>query len=148
MFETAYRSVYEIFDFIEKFHHLESRLKKDLAIIYKKDFDKKMFKYKNRNVDVQIFYKSITHICRDKETRKLIINTEKRKYTLNLNVTEALKYLDNRFKLVHRACIVNTEKVEYYNWSKGSFILETGEEINMLSKKYKKEIDKINEKIS
>ena len=24
MFETAYRNVYEIFDFIEKFHHLES----------------------------------------------------------------------------------------------------------------------------
>ena len=49
MFETAYRNVYEIFDFIEKFHHLETRLKKDLKVIYKKNFDNKMFKF-NREI--------------------------------------------------------------------------------------------------
>ena len=33
MFETAHRSVYEVFDFIEKYHDLEKRLTKDIKTI-------------------------------------------------------------------------------------------------------------------
>lgn len=148
MFETVYRNIYEIFDFIEKFHHMENRLKKDLKIIYKKNFDNKMFKYKNRNIDIQVFYRAITHIIRDKESRKLIINTDNNNYSLNLNVTDSLKYLDERFKQIHRACVVNTERVESYNWSKGCVVLDNGKRINMLSKKYKKEIEGENVRIN
>ena len=148
MFETVYRNIYEIFDFIEKFHHMENRLKKDLKIIYKKNFDNKMFKYKNRNIDIQVFYRAITHIIRDKESRKLIINTDNNNYSLNLNVTDSLKYLDERFKQIHRACVVNTERVESYNWSKGYVVLDNGKRINMLSKKYKKEIEGENVRIN
>lgn len=145
MFETAYRSVYEIFDFIEKFHNMESRLKKDLKIIYKKNFDNKMFKFSSRNVDIQIFYRSITHLTRDKESRKLIIYTDKTNYAVNLNVVDSVSYLDDRFKIVHRACIVNTDRVQVYNWSKGYFVLDNGTKVHMLSKKFKKEIEEANE---
>ncbi len=144
MFETAYRNVYEIFDFIEKFHHLESRLKKDLKVIYKKNFDNKMFKYNSRNVDIQIYYRSITHIYRDKDSRKLIVCTDKNNYAVNLNVSDCLAYLDNRFKMVHRACIANTDRVEVYNWVKGFFTLDNGQKVFMLSKKYRKEIEESN----
>lgn len=146
MFETAYRSVYEIFDFIEKFHHMESRLKKDLKIIYKKNFDNKMFKFSSRNADIQIFYRSITYLSRDKEARKLIIHTDKTNYSANLNVTDSLAFLDDRFKMIHRACIVNTDRVEAYNWSKGYFVLDNGEKVHMLSRKCKKEIEELNER--
>lgn len=145
MFETAYRNVYEIFDFIEKFHHMESRLKKDLKIIYKKNFDNRMFKFGNKNVDIQIFYRSITHLYRDKETRKLIVCTDKNDYAINLGVLDSLDYLDDRFKLIHRACIVNTDRVESYNWAKGYFVLDNGKKVHMLSKKCKKEIEEVNE---
>lgn len=148
MFETAYRNVYEIFDFIEKFHHMESRLKKDLKIIYKKNFDNKMFKFSSRNVDIQIFYRSITHLYRDKESRKLIVCTDKNDYAVNMSVTDSLNNLDDRFKLVHRACIVNTDRVQVYNWNKGFFILDNGKKVHMLSKKSKKEIEEFNERIS
>lgn len=146
MFETVYRSVYEIFDFIEKFHEMESRLKKDLKIIFKRNFDNKMFKFSSRNLNLQIFYRSITYIYRDKEERKIVINTDKTNYAINLSVTDSLNYLDDRFKLVHRACIVNTDRVEAYNWSKGFFILDTGEKVPMLSRKYKKELEEFNER--
>lgn len=144
MFETAYRNVYEIFDFIEKFHHLESRLKKDLKVIYKKNFDNKMFKYSSRNVDIQIYYRSITHLYRDKDSRKLIVCTDRNDYAVNLNVTDSLNFLDDRFKIVHRACIVNTDRVEAYNWLKGYFKLDNGKVVHMLSKKYKKEMEEFN----
>ncbi len=146
MFETAYRNVYEIFDFIEKFHHLETRLKKDLKVIYKKNFDNKMFKFNSRNIDIQIFYRSITHLYRDKESRKLIICTDNNNYAINISVADSLNLLDERFKMVHRACIVNTDRVEVYNWVKGFFILDNGNKVHMLSRKFKKEIEEVNER--
>lgn len=145
MFETAYRNVYEIFDFIEKFHHMESRLKKDLKTIYKRNFDNQMFKFNSRSLNLQIYYRSILYFYRDKESRKLIINTDRNKYAINLSLTDSLNFLDNRFKMVHRACVVNTDRVEAYNWIKGYFILDNGEKINLLSKKFKQEVEEYNE---
>lgn len=44
MFESTHRSIYEVFDFIEKFHDFDKRLKKDIREIIKRNFDNKMFK--------------------------------------------------------------------------------------------------------
>lgn len=141
MFETAYRSVYEVFDFIEKFHDLDKRLMKDINHIFKRNFDNKMFKYSDRNINLQIYYRSITYLYRDKDSRKIIVNTDKRNYSVYLGVSETLNFLDERFKMVHRACIVNVERVQVFNWAKGYFVLDTGEKVSMLSKKYKKEVE-------
>lgn len=141
MFETAYRSVHEIYDFIEKFHNMKERLIKDIKSIFKRKYDNKMFIFNCRNYSLQIFYRSIIYIYRDKEERKLVINTNKNSYSINLSVTEALDYLDDRFKIVHRACIVNLDHVEAFNWSKGYFALDNGEKVYMLSRKYKKELE-------
>ena len=148
MFETAYRGVYEVFDFIEKFHEMETRLKKDLKTIFKRNFDNKMFKYRNNNFSIQIYYRSITYIYRDKETRKIIVNTDKNHYSVIMPLTDSLNFLDDRFKMVHRACIVNTDRVESFNWSKGFFVLDNGAKVDMLSKKFKKEIEEYNERNS
>ncbi len=142
MFETVYRSVYKVFDFIEKFHNLDHRLKKDLKLIYNRNFDNKMFKYQNQNLNIQIYYHSIIYIYRDKEERKAVIKTDKNEYYLSLTLIDILKMLDNRFKMVHRSCIVNTDRIEEYKWSQGYFQTDTGEIVYMLSKKHKDDITK------
>lgn len=140
MFETTYRSVYEVFDFIEKYHNMESRLKKDIKIILNKKVDKKMFVYKGRNIDLQLYLNSINYIYRDKEDRKVVIVTDSSSFSIGLGVKEILEKLDNRFKMVHRSCIVNTDRVESYDWNNLKIVMKNGEEILYLSKKYKKEI--------
>lgn len=146
MFETVYRSVYEVFDFIEKFHELVPKLKKDIKEIFKRNFDNKMFKFTSRNLNLQIYYRSITYLYRDTEERKLVVNTDNTNYSIYLNVADSLNYLDNRFKMVHRACIVNLDRVEAFNWSKGYFTLDTGEKVPLLSKKFKKEVEEYYER--
>lgn len=140
MFETAYRSVYEVFDFIEKFHNLEERLTKDLKAIFKKKIDNKMFKYENKNVSIQIYYHSIIYIYREKESRKLVVVTDKNTYIVPITLTDALTRLDSRFHQVHRACIANTERIETFNWAKGYFITDTGDKVDMLTKTFKDEV--------
>ena len=141
LFETVYRNIYEVFDFIEKFHGFGSKLKKDMKEIFKRNFDNKMFKFSNRNGNLQIYYRSILYLYRDTEERKLVVKTERSSYTIGLNVSDSLKYLDHRFMMVHRACVVNMDKVENFNWSKGYFKLYSGEKVHMLSRKYRKEVE-------
>lgn len=142
MFETVYRSVYEVFDFIEKFHNFESRLEHDIKLILDKNFDNKMFIYHGRNVDLHLYYKEILYIYRDTEDRKVIIVTPINKFSVGLSIHETLEKLDDRFRIVHRACIANTNRVKKYNWSEKYFVLDTGDKVDMLSKKYRKEVEK------
>ena len=141
MFETAHRSVYNVFDFIEKYHDLHKRLAEDIKLILSKQSDKKIFSYKGRNIDLHLYLQSIKYIYRDKEERKVIIVTESSKYSVSLGVKEMLDLLDSRFKMVHRSCIVNTNLVSSYDWNKSKVIMKDGSEVNYLSKKFKKELE-------
>ncbi len=140
MFESVYRNVYEVFDFIEKFFNMESRLEKDIEMIFKKNFDNKMLIISNRNVELQIYYRAITHIIRDKEERKVVVYTDTNTFKLNMSLSDIMEMLDDRFIQTHRSCIANRQRVHQWNWTKGDFILDNGKKVDYLSKKYKKEV--------
>ena len=140
MFESVHRSIYEDFDFIEKFHVFDKRFKKDIREILKRNFDNKMFVYKANNVDLTLYYKYILYIYREKEERKLVIVTNNNSYRVNMSIKEILTLLDDRFKQCHRSCIVNVNRVEEFNYKEGYFVLDTGIKIYMLSKKHKNEV--------
>lgn len=140
MFETVYRGIYQVFDFIEKYHDMDERLEKDLDIIFKKNFDNKMFVYSNRLFDLKIYYRSILYIYREKDERKLVIVTDTNTFKIGKSISEILELLDDRFKQCHRACIINTDRVHKYDWNDGYFVLDNKLQVDMLSKKFKKEV--------
>ena len=140
MFEPVYRTIYEVFDFVEKFHEMNKKLERDLETIIKQKFDNKLFYYSAKNTDLQLFLKDITHIERDTNERKLIINTTFNKFIINMTISQILGKLDSRFKQCHRACIVNTERVVKFDWQKKLFILDNGAKIPLLSKKYQENV--------
>ncbi len=142
MFEKVFRNVYKVFDFIEKFDAMDKRLKNDLKKIVSREWDKKKFAYSNRRVNFEIYFDEINYIYRDTIERKVVIKTcNGNAFFINKNMNEILDCLDERFRQVHRSCIVNTDKVNLYNWAKGYFILENNDKINLLSKKYRFEND-------
>lgn len=137
MFETAYRSVFKLFDFIEKFHDLERRLTKNLKLILNQKDDFQKFYYENNKIKIQIYLKDILYVYRDTHERKLVVQTTNNKFLINMTITEMLNNLDVRFKQVHRACIVNTDRVNMYNWCEGYFILDSGKKVHLCSKSFK-----------
>ena len=138
MFESAYRNVYAVFSFIEKFHDFDRRFKKDVKAILKRNFDNKMFKYNANNVELNLFYRNILYITRDTEERKLVIVTPTNKYKITMTIKEVMDLLDKRFVQCHRSCIVNKDHVEEKNYKEGYFILDNGEKVYLLSKMHKK----------
>ena len=140
MFETVYRNVFKIFDFIEKFLAMSERIERDITLIVAQKSDHGKFSFVSNKISMQIYYKDITYIYRDTSERKLVIRTSNNNFFLNTGITDILEQLDDRFIQVHRACIVNTQRVTVYNWVKGYFILDTGEKIDMCSKTYKENV--------
>lgn len=138
MFESTHRSIYEVFDFIEKFHDFDKRFKKDIREILKRNFDNKMFKYNANNIELNIYYRNILYIYRDKDERKLVIVTPNNNYKVSVAIKEIPQYLDDRFVQCHRSCIVNKNRVEEKNYKKGYFVLDTGDKVFLLSKMNKK----------
>ena len=140
MFETVHRTILKVFDFIEKFHLLEKRLEDDIKLIISQNHDCEKFCFENKKIKMQIYLKDIMYIYRDTYEKKLVIQTTNNKFLVNMTMFEILKKLDDRFKQVHRACIVNTQRVRSYNWCKGYFTLDNGKEVDYCSKSYKKSI--------
>ena len=136
MFEPVFRNIYEVYNFIEKFDSFEDRFIKDIDRIMKNHFDNKCFHFHNNRIFLNIYYKEILYIERDTVERKLIIYTTDETYCVPLGLKQALEILDDRFKQVHKSCIVNTNRVTKYNWSKSKFTLDTKKTVPLLSRKY------------
>ena len=140
MFETVYRTIFKIFNFIEKFHNLEERLAEDLELILNQKADYKKFCFENNKIKIQIYLKDILYIYRDTHERKLVIKTKNNKFLINMTINDMLANLDERFKQIHRACIVNTDVVNKYDWNKGHFVLDSGKQVELCSKNFRENV--------
>lgn len=138
--DKTWQGINKIFDIIDISNKDETILKNDLSLIFKHNCDSKTFNYKNRDVNLNIYFEKILYIYRDTGERKVVVVTDNNIYTLNMGLKDAFYLLDKRFKQVHRACVVNTMRTEKFDWSKNSFTLDNGEEVNLLSKNYRSNI--------
>ncbi len=139
MFETVHRNILEVFDFIEKFLDMDKRLEKDILKIINKKYDNKILKIKGNNVELELHMKNILYI--EKEDRKSVIHAFENQFKTNLTLEKLLEMLDDRFARTHKSCIANKEHIVEKNYAKGYFLLDTGEKVDLLSKKFKKEIE-------
>lgn len=131
----------KIFAIIDNNQDLKKVLRTDLQIILKHNCQDKVFKYKNRDINLNIYLSNILYIYRETKDRKVVIVTDSNNYVLNMGLREVFLMLDDRFKQVHKSCFVNATRIEKFDWNKGCFTLDNGEKIDRLSKRYKENID-------
>lgn len=139
MFETVHKEIYKTFDFIEKFDNFEVRLRKDLKKIISKKYDTDKFIYNNNKISLQIYLKDIIYVYRDTVDRKLVIKTTNNQFIVNMPINEMMEKLDDRFIQCHRSCIINDERIVEKNYAQSYFVTDTGEKVDMLSRKYQGE---------
>ena len=139
LFEKVHRDVLEVFDFIERFIDMESRLEKDILRIIKKKYDKKTLELKGNNIEVELHLKNILYI--EKEERKSVIHAYGNTFKTSITLEKLQERLDQRFIRTHKGCIANKEHIVEKNYGAGYFLLDTGEKVNLLSKRYRKEIE-------
>lgn len=128
--------------FINKFDDVESRLnlslKKALNILGKKQ----MIKIEDRNNTYTINLDDILYITKDSFERKTIIVTDYTEFRVNNSLSEIVSNLDNRFIQTHRACYINNDRKVKIDKTNRIITFDNGDEIDLLSDKYKKEVCK------
>lgn len=138
--DCEWQNIHNIFDIIEVNKNYDNLIKDDLRLILGHNCYGHSFNYKNRDINLNIYFEKILYIYRDTGQRKVVVVTDNNLYTLNTDLKSTMKLLDERFKQVHRACVVNAMRTEKFDWSNNSFTLDNGDEINMLSKHYRNNV--------
>lgn len=127
--------------FINKFDEVKEKLNESLNLALNILNKKQILKFSDRGSIYTIEYNKILYITTDTVARKTIIVTSKHEYKTNYTLTQMLSILTSDFVQTHKSCIVNKTRVTQINKNNNKIIFDTGLEIDMLSTKYKKEID-------
>lgn len=126
--------------FINKFDDYENRLTKCLDKSLKILNQKQVLRFNDRNTTYTIKLDDILYFTKDSYERKTIIYTDYMEYRVSNTLTELSKLLDNRFIQTHRACIVNKDRIAKLDKQNKIIIFDNGEDTNLVSDKYKKEL--------
>lgn len=130
----------QILDFVNKQFEAEKNLHELFDICLKQLDVRENFKYKIGKVDYSIAFDKILYIYKDTVERKSVIVTDKNEYKISLNLIKVKELLNEDFIFTHKACIVNSKRVDAYVWSEGKVIFDNGKEAPFLSKTHKKEL--------
>ncbi len=130
----------QILDFVNKQFEAEKNLHELFDICLKQLDVRENFKYKIGKVDYSIAFDKILYIYKDTVERKSVIVTDKNEYKISLNLIKVKELLNDDFIFTHKACIVNSKRVDAYVWSEGKVIFDNGKEAPFLSKTHKKEL--------
>lgn len=126
--------------FINKFDGIENRLNESLNKAINQFKDKRMIRFNDRNIVYTLDMNDILYITKDGFERKTIIKTDYSEFKVNNSLIEIVGMLDSRFVQSHRACYINKLRKAKVDKTKRIITFDNGEEIDLLSDKYKKEV--------
>lgn len=132
----------QILDFVNKQFQAEKNMFELFDICFEQLKVRKSFKYKIGKIDYSIDYDKILYIYKDTIERKSIVVTDKNEYKLSIPLNEIKTKLPKEFKYSHRSCIVNTSRVEAYNWVNKEIVFDNNQKTDLLSKTHKGELMK------
>ena len=103
---------------------------------------KQAIRFKHQGILYTLPVKDILYITRDSVERKTLIVADYGEYLNPACLNEVASELNNIFIQTHRACYINKYRYREINTRKKKIVFDTGEEINLLSDGYKKEVYK------
>ncbi len=126
-----------IFDFISKFDDVEQRLSESLIDIINRINTRKILTIKSGKEIYNLKYNEILFLYKNNDMQTIITTIDK-ELVVRESLTTISKRLDNRFYKTHRACYINTEKMEKVDFNKNIIYFNDKKSIDLLSRNYKK----------
>jgi len=126
--------------FINKFDSSDKRIEEAIGKALKMFHKRNMLKFKDGNNNYTIAMDDILYITRDSLERKCIVKTEKYEIKTYKTLRELEQKLDEKFIRVHRACVVNKNRIISIDRVNKEIKLDTGDKVTMVSNKLLKEV--------
>lgn len=126
--------------FINKFDNFEKRLINSLNKALDLLKTKKVLRIHDRNISYTIDINDILYITKDSFERRTVIKTDYIEIKVNKSLSEIINMLDSRFIQTHRACFINNDRRIKVNKTDKIITFDSGDTIDLLSDKFKKEV--------
>lgn len=126
--------------FINKYDDCESRMVKSIKKALELLKVKNNIRFEERGIIYTIAINDILYITRDGVERKSIIKTSYSEIKLNKSLIELKELLGDNFVKTHKACYVNMDRVVSIDKQNRIIKFNNGDEIDLLSIKYRKEL--------
>lgn len=131
-----------VVDYIIKNVFYSKRLSETIEDIIYRLNEKKILTYKYKNCVYRIPHSSIVYIEKMTLGRKCLIVTLKgNTFEAPFSIIELQNKLGTRFRQTHQSCIINIDKVERIDFKNQTIYFIDNLSTNLLSSKYKKELD-------
>lgn len=126
--------------FLPKDQTFEERFERSLNRVFNQINKKKLLKFAERGVMYCIAVNDILYIVRDSIERKSVIVTEYGNFYTYRSLIKLKKELGPDFCQTHKGCILNRTRATAVNKNKNSITLDNGQNLDLLSDKYKKDL--------
>jgi len=123
--------------FINKFNDYEKRLENSLKKAIKIVGTKQTMRFTDNGCTYRVSFDDILYITRDNFDRKCIIKTDFNEFKVRIPLAELKNKLPEQFVQTHRAGIINKDRVMKYDKPKRLITFDNGEEIYLVSKRFK-----------
>ena len=123
-------------NFINKFDNLDKNLQNTLKLALNVVGKKRILKVNSKGIYYNIELDKINYITRDTVTRETIIVCDNKSYRSRLNLKNICNELNDDFIQIHRACIINNNKVKQIDKKNMCITFQNDEKITLISKKY------------
>ncbi|MEG0021324.1 MAG: LytTR family transcriptional regulator DNA-binding domain-containing protein [Bacilli bacterium] len=130
-----------ITSFITKNKDTKNRLENVLNYIIKNDIKNDVVEIITKSTNYYFRQQSVLYISRENVSRKTEIVTDNGTYEISKTLIEVRRYFDENFVQTHKSGFVNLKRIVAINKKKKSIKFDTGLEVDLLSLKYKKELD-------
>lgn len=140
---NTFKQKLQILDFICKQFELEKNMFELFDICIDQLKGPNFFNFRIGGVDYNINFNKILYVYRSPSARKITVVTENNEYDMNISLAEIKKILGDNFKFSHKSCIVNTKRVEVYEWKENKIIFDNNTQTDLLSRTHKKELSSI-----
>lgn len=140
---STFKERLQILDFVVKNDEFIKNLHELFQICIKQFNYKEKFFVKSSYMTYYFEYDKILYVYKCNNERKICVVTDYGSYYLSMTLTNFCKLLNDKFVYTHKSCIVNSSRIKEYDWKSYKFILDTNEEVYMLSRLRRKELMEI-----
>ncbi len=127
-----------IFDFISKFEDYEKRIEETVKMVVNKVNARRIISFRCNKEIHHVKLDNIIYIYKDNATDKTTIVTTDNEYSIRDSLSSIASKLDSRFYQSHRACYINTDKIESVDFKNSIIYFTNDTNIDYLSRNYKK----------
>ena len=126
--------------FVNKFDNMDKRLNDVLHKAIDLVKMKRTIRIEDGTNTYIIDLNDILYFTKETFDRKTTIKTDYAEYKVRKSLAQIYDMLDDRFIYTHRACIVNKKRISRIDKSNRMIYFDNGENTDLLSDKYKKEM--------